>query len=919
MLVSKNSLEPSQHVRKSAWLEHAPFAFWLMQELRPRTVVELGTHNGFSFLSFCQAAKAGGIGARIYAIDTWQGDEHAGLYESEVHDSLRAELLREYPGIGTMVRSTFADARPQFADGSVDLLHIDGRHRYEDVLEDFQSWESALSDRAVVLFHDTRVETGDFGVWKFWAEISAAHPNFEFHHGNGLGVLVVGKKAPEALKALCALTPEEQAVNRMLYSRLGLVNSLDHQIDVAREQLGVIGEQAKLLTADRDRIANAFEQHRQAMDMMLSSTSWKLTAPLRLANRAGARISQLASMMQMLARRHGGYARLAQRSLNILRRDGLAGGKTAWARAKALRHGGNPLSGNDYESWLKRYSGLDEVGREKIRSEIASWEKPPLISVVMPVYNPEVDWLKEAIASVQAQLYPSWELCIADDRSTSEHVRPLLEKFAAADPRIRVVYRATNGHISEASNSALELASGSWMVLLDQDDLLTEDALYYVGRAISREPDVALIYSDEDKIENGRRYDPYFKPDWNPDLLRSHNMVCHLGAYRLDHVRAIGGFRKGFEGAQDYDLVLRFSERLLPGQICHIPRVLYHWRSHSGSTAQSGGNKNYAAIAGQTALNEHLHRTGLAGHIEILPTGMYRARYDLPPNPPKVSLIIPTRNGLRLLRQCVSSILEKTTYPNFEILIVDNNSDDHATLRYFDEIRLHERVKVVRDGQAFNYSAINNKAVSLVDGEYVGLINNDIEVVSPDWLSEMVAIAMQPKVGAVGARLWYPDDRLQHGGIILGIGGVAGHAHKMLRRGEHGYFSRGELTQTLSAVTAACLVVKKSTYELVGGLDAENLKVAFNDVDFCLKLREAGFRNVWTPYAELRHHESATRGVEDTVEKKERFQSEVLFMLRRWEKVLMADPAYNPNLTLEYEDFSLAWPPRNDIDPTSAS
>lgn len=652
--------------------------------------------------------------------------------------------------------------------------------------------------------------------------------------------------------------------------------------------------------------------------MILSSTGWKLTAPLRLASRVAARIPQLAGMMQMLAKRHGGYARLAGRSLDILRRDGLAGGKTALARARALRHG-DSRSGNDYESWLKQYSGLDEVGREKIRSEVASWEKPPLISVVMPVYNPQVDWLEEAIASVQAQLYPSWELCIADDRSTSEHVRPLLEKLAAADPRIKVVYRATNGHISEASNSALELASGSWMVLLDQDDVLTEDALYYVGRAISREPNVALIYSDEDKIENGRRYDPYFKPDWNPDLLRSHNMVCHLGAYRMDHVRAIGGFRKGFEGAQDYDLVLRFSERLLPGQICHIARVLYHWRSHSGSTAQSGGNKNYAAIAGQTALNEHLHRTGVAGRIEILPTGMYRARYDLPLNPPKVSLIIPTRNGLRLLRQCVSSILEKTTYPNFEILIVDNNSDDHATLRYFDEIQSHERVKVVPDRQAFNYSAINNKAVSLVDGEYVGLINNDIEVISPDWLSEMVATAMQPKVGAVGARLWYPDDRLQHGGIILGIGGVAGHAHKMLRRGEHGYFSRGELTQTLSAVTAACLIVKKSTYELVGGLDAENLKVAFNDVDFCLKLRDAGFRNVWTPYADLRHHESATRGVEDTAEKKERFQSEVLFMLRRWEKVLAADPAYNSNLTLEYEDFSLAWPPRNDIDPTLAS
>ena len=298
---------------------------------------------------------------------------------------------------------------------------------------------------------------------------------------------------------------------------------------------------------------------------------------------------------------------------------------------------------------------------------------------------------------------------------------------------------------------------------------------------------------------------------------------------------------------------------------------------------------------------------------------MYRTIYTLPAAPPLVSLIIPTRNGLHLIRQCITSILEKTSYLNYEILIVDNNSDDEATLRYFEEVQADTRIRVIRDERPFNYSALNNNAVKMSRGDYVGLINNDIEVISPDWLEEMVGLAIQPNVGAVGARLWYPDDTLQHGGVIIGIGGVAGHSHKFLARGVHGYFSRGELTQSLSAVTAACLIVRKSTFERVGGLDEVNLTVAFNDVDFCLKVREAGFRNVWTPFAELYHHESATRGHEDTRAKKARFESEVLYMIDKWKDYLTVDPAYNANLTLAREDFSLAWPPRNSGDPTLAS
>lgn len=641
-----------------------------------------------------------------------------------------------------------------------------------------------------------------------------------------------------------------------------------------------------------------------------------LPPPYLFVRRQAGRANRIFRAARNLAASRGGYLALAKAVIRIAFRDGLGGVGRSWRSANMTMVG---ASSHDYNIWLRTYATLDDKGRQRIKDQIALWPNPPLISIVVPVYNPEVSWLKEAIESVRRQLYANWELCIADDMSTRDGVKEFLDACAAGDKRIKVTYRPVNGHISEASNSAIELATGTWMALLDQDDLLTEDALFYVARALIENPELELVYSDEDKIADGRRFDPCFKPDWNLDLLRSHNLVSHLGVYRLNRVRAIGAFRKGYEGAQDHDLALRFAEGLPMDRIRHIPRVLYHWRSHSDSTAQAGANKGYAALAGQRALNDHLERIDVSGTVDILPTGMYRVRYKLPEAPPKVSLIIPTRNGLALIRQCVDSIRDKTTYPNYEIIIVDNNSDDRLTLDYFDSLKHDDRVIIIRDEQPFNYSAINNRAVARANGDYIALVNNDIEVITPEWLDEMMALAVQPDVGAVGARLWYPDGRLQHGGVILGIHGVAGHSHKMLPRGAHGYFGRAELIQALSAVTAACLVIRKSTFELVGGLNEQNLKVAFNDVDFCLKVREAGFRNVWTPYAELYHHESASRGFEDTPEKQDRFRSEVSYMLNTWKEHLQVDPAYNPNLTLAGDDFSLAQPPRNSGDPTLAS
>ncbi|MFX1695366.1 glycosyltransferase family 2 protein [Paraburkholderia sp. A1RO-1] len=617
---------------------------------------------------------------------------------------------------------------------------------------------------------------------------------------------------------------------------------------------------------------------------------------------------QIVTVVARRIRRAGGLRAVVHRLIEIQRNEGIEG-----IRARlAERFGGGTEAAhrNNYDEWIRQFDVLDDVQRDALRAHISTMRETPLISVLMPTYNPDRRWLCEAIDSVRNQLYPNWELCIADDASTDPDVRKFLEGFARDDRRIKVTFREHNGHISAASNSALALASGEWIALLDQDDRLAEHALCWAADAIDRDPSVQLIYSDEDKIdEQGRRHDPYFKCDWNRDLFYSQNMFCHLGLYRKTLLDSIGGFREGVEGAQDHDLVLRCIEHSGDAAIAHIPRVLYHWRVHSGSTAAGADAKSYAAVAGERALREHFTRSGIAADAEWCGYG-YRVRYALPSPAPLVSLIIPTRNAVELMRTCIGSILTRTTYSNYEIIIVDNGSDDPAALEYFASLTTDRRVRVLRDDSPFNYSSLNNRAVEAARGDVIGLINNDIEVLAPEWLSEMVSIAVQPGVGAVGAKLLYPDDTLQHAGIVLGIGGVAGHANKRGRPPHRGYFGRTALIGSWSAVTAACMVVRRNVFVEVGGLNETDLRVAFNDVDFCLKLKAAGYRNVLTPYAELYHHESATRGYEDNPEKRARFRSESDYMRRRWSDWLKSDPAYSPNLTLQHEDFSLAWPPR---------
>lgn len=595
-------------------------------------------------------------------------------------------------------------------------------------------------------------------------------------------------------------------------------------------------------------------------------------------------------------------AELIGKGIRLIKREGVAGLKRLYRDLASM-----DIS---YEEWIRRYDTLTENDRHKIRQHIERLSYRPLISILMPVYNPPAEFLCAAIASVQNQFYSDWELCIADDASTQPHVRSLLEEVARTDPRIRATFRPTNGHISAASNTALEMACGEFVALLDHDDVLSEHALYHVVVALNENPKLDLLYSDEDKIDTkGHRFGHYFKPDWNPDLFFAQNLISHLGIYRRSIATEIGGFRKGYEGSQDWDFALRFVNTLSASRIRHLPYVLYHWRAIAGSTAVTIDAKQYAVSAGQRALQEVWWGQGIRAKVEPVSAGHFFTRLPLPDTPPpKVTIIICTRDRVDLLRHCVEGIVKETDYPNMEILIVDNESIEPATLQYLAALQESSLAHILAMPGPFNFAALNNVAVRQSQGGIICLLNNDVFPKRKDWLREMVAHALRPEIGAVGAKLLYPDDTIQHAGIFLD-GIAAGHLHLGYPATAAGYGNRARLPQNISAVTAACLVIRKAVWDEVGGMD-ENLAVALNDVDFCLRVMQQGYRNLWLPQAELYHYESASHGKEDTPEKRQRFEKEIAYLQERWGDLLCNDPYWNPNLALNGERIGLAAPPR---------
>ncbi|MDH3705364.1 MAG: glycosyltransferase family 2 protein [Acidimicrobiia bacterium] len=603
-------------------------------------------------------------------------------------------------------------------------------------------------------------------------------------------------------------------------------------------------------------------------------------------------------------------ASLVSRAWESLRLDGVTGLREQLvADYEAVQRRRAGLVAIPYREWIEYHDVRDIDDDAAIDDHIAAMVDPPTISVVVPVYDPPPDLLDRCIESVRAQRYPHWQLCLADDASTDPEISAVLDRHEAADERIVTERRPRNGHIAAASNSALALATGDYVALLDHDDELPDHALYLVAAALDADPTLDLVYTDEDKIDDeGRRFDPHFKPDYNPELLLGQNYLSHLTTLRRSLVDEVGGFREGTEGSQDYDLFLRVIAHSTAERIGHVPMVGYHWRAIEGSTARATAEKGYAVDAALRALRDHVP-AGWTVEEASAPT-TYRARPPLPDPVPSVSIVVPTRNGWPLVDTLMTS-LDATDYPRFDVLIIDNQSDDPAALAGFARLEADGRARVMRYDRPFNYSAINNIGVAHTDGELVCLLNNDIEATDSQWLTEMVRHARRSEIGAVGAKLLYPDRTIQHAGVVLGLGGVAGHGHRQFPADAPGYFSRLAINHAVGAVTAACLVVRRSVWDEVGGLDDDELAVAFNDVDLCLKIAAAGYRNLLCVDAVLLHHESISRGAEDTPEKQARFAREIGVMLDRWGPELLDDPAYNPNLALDADAFTLAREPRS--------
>ena len=995
------TLHPERIDISSAWIGHLPFAFWIIDAVAPDSLVELGTHGGVSYCAFCQAIKHLELPTRAHAIDTWDGDSHTGDYPSETYIELKEYHDQRYAAFSDLVRTTFDNAVGKFADGSIDLLHIDGLHTLDAVSHDFETWLPKLSDRAVVLFHDINVYERDFGVQEFWREISTQYPSFAFEHGHGLGVLGVGASQSKAIEWLTQLSPSQERQVREKFNSmslplhrearqasdiLGLRSELsridaqrheavqttqrlnqervelerdvlllgesnaqheeqlaqsESQLAQREEQLAQIeareaalrqelSEVRNLLTDVQQSLADTSQQsvHNETLALKLTdhirqmeaSTSWRFSAPLRLIGRGlqagknpllrrlGQSSSATGSVIRALRSPDG-----RRRAIAGLKQRGLVDSvkrlrnQTATAKRLGLSH----ATGESYIEWIAKYDTFSQADIDAMRRHHQGFKYQPLVSVVLPVYNTSPEYLQACIDSVLAQTYDNWELCIADDHSPQDEPRRLIKEYAKRDARVRYVFRDEQGGIANCTNSALEMIEGEFVALLDHDDVLSARALYMVVNELNENPELDLLFSDEDKIdEHGVRYEPYFKSSFNYELLLGQNCISHLGVYRAELIKKLGGLRCDLDGSQDHDLALRVVKYSQPNRIAHIPHILYHWRVFSGSGSFSTDHLDRAVAAGVRAVQEHLQdEAGVV--VEPAGVGGYlRVRWPLPKKRPEVSVIVPTRDNAQLLGDCMAGLLNQTSYENVKVVIIDNGSRDEAALALLESLEKEANVRVLRYDKPFNYSAINNFAVDHVESEYLCLLNDDIQMIEDDWLSEMMALAVREGVGSVGARLLYADRSVQHGGVVLGVMGVANHLHRNVDVAHPGYFGRLQLCQELSGSTGACLVVKRSVYEELGGLDETNLAVAFNDVDFCLRLREAGYRNLWTPHATLFHMESASRGSDMDDDKFQRFEKEVHYMQRRWGDALEQDPFYNPNLSLNGDDMSLASPPR---------
>jgi len=874
----------------------------IIEQIRPQTVLDAGCAIGF----LIEELRERGVDARGVDVSAWAIEQ--------VPDTLRA-----YCRVGLLTEEL---------DRDYDLIvctevleHMPGHEAEAAVANLCRHSDTILFSSSPDDFEEPthlNVQPSDY-----WIGLFAAHGFFRnLHHDASYVAPHAVLLERQSWSVVDVATSYERAwwqADRTAHGARASRDLLAHQLEVTRDRLDIVRSQLESVTTEKERLASELvgasayvdgvNADRDRLESLLVIGRASLDSTVSEANQAADNARrELEALRQTKVLR---YTSVLRRVYGLVRRAAHGRAPTSAASDRATPTHPQPKEPPppSYAEWIANFDLLDETERRELRSLVSALDDAPVISVVMPVFDPSEEHLRDAIQSVVDQIYPPWKQCIADDASTAEWVPRVLAEYEAADPRIRVVRRSTNGHISAATNSAIGVANGAFVGFLDHDDRLAPQALALAALAISGSPDLGLLYSDEDKIDSrGERSDPYFKPDWDPVLLLGQNYLTHFFVVRRDLLDLVGGLRQGYEGAQDWDLAFRITERLQPDQVAHIPHVLYHWRLHPASTASNQAAKPYAAVAARRATTEHLARTGQVGRVEPLGRiGYQRVCWSLPDEPPLVSIIIPTRDG-PFLRECLESLWYRTTYPRYEVVLVDNGSRDPAIFGYLTDHA--DKIRVISDGRPFNFSALNNAAAAFTRGDVLCLMNDDVEVINGNWLDEMVALLAQPAVGIVGAKLYYGDRRIQHAGVVLGVGGIAAHGFRSFDRLFFGHFGHTLLARQCSAVTAACMVTRRALWEELGGLDAEHLAVSYNDVDYCLRARHRGWRTIWTPSAELIHHESTSRGADADDSNVARARREYEYMVAQWDELLRADPAYNPNLTLNTEDYALSWPPR---------
>ncbi len=903
----------------SAWHSHKAFACELIFRLKPKCFVELGVHHGDSYFAFCQAVKENNLSTICYGIDHWEGDQQAGEYSNDVYEKVISYNHLNFSNFSYLIKDDFKSASKQFCDQSIDLCHIDGSHTFDCVSEDWKTWKPKIKKDGIVLFHDILEKKAGFGVWKLWEKLRNDYPTFTFKFGSGLGVLqlsdsstdiaidddfILSEKDHENVNNLFLFCDKTNLLNlendiKDLQNKIGEFEHINkvtfdenyHLKKVYKDLQNKIGELEHInkVTFDENYhlkkvYKNELELHHEInviksslnfskakCEQYRKSFSWKITMPLRL-----------------------------------LRRNFVDPFRTILTNKVSYD--------KSYENWINKYDSNAIFEKNELKT-INQTEEKTKFSIILPVYDPPLKLLAQCIESVLSQIYNNWELCIVDDNSKNPLVLNLIKNFSRTDSRIRYQCNKVNRHISLTSNRACSFATGDFFVFLDHDDLLRQHTLFECFLALKNNCCAEIIYSDEDKIDLiGNRKDPYFKPDWNPFLLRSQNYLCHLLVIKRNLFYKAGCFRKGYEGSQDWDLALRATKIAIDTNIIHIPKILYHWRVHDNSVSNGVESKSYAISSAVKAIDYHLKDSKVFSHCSIVNEQYCRSNYrkDRITKSDSVSIIIPTKDNSSILENCIHSIFQFTKNVDFEVLIINNASTDSETLMTFEKLSTkYENLCTYDYEKDFNFSAINNFAVKKARNENLLFLNDDTEIVNEDWLFELVCQLTEKEVGAVGAKLYYPSGDLQHCGVLLGYCGVAGEFYKGKHALHPGQMQRANLLQNVSAVTGACLAIRKKVFLEVGGFDQVNLPIAFNDIDLCLKLLEKGYRNVFTPYSHLIHHESLSRGSDLSPKRVDAFKRECDHMKSRWKEKLQFDNSYNPNLSLNSnEQFEFSFPPR---------